>query len=213
MLVDGAQSVPHQPTDVQAAGADFLAFSGHKLYGPSGVGVLYARRELLEAMDPFLMGGHMIERVELERSTWAAPPAKFEAGTLPIAQAIALGTAVDYVQAIGMEAIRAHERQLLLRATQRLAAIPGLTLYGPSPDHKGAIVSFTVQGAHPEDLAQLLDRRGVFVRHGHHCTMPLHECLGVSATVRASFAAYNTFEEVDALAAAVEFALRKLGRA
>jgi cysteine desulfurase/selenocysteine lyase len=210
VLMDGAQSVPHQPTDVQSLGVDFLAFSGHKLYGPSGVGVLYGRRELLEEMDPFLGGGHMIDQVTLDGSTWAPPPAKFEAGTLPIVQAIALGAAVDYVTQIGFGALQAHEQQLLQYAHARLEEVPGLKIHGPAPEHKGAIMSFTIDGAHPEDLAQLLDRRGVFVRHGHHCTMPLHSLLGVAATVRASCALYNTLAEIDALVDALHFARGKL---
>lgn len=208
--VDGAQSVPHAAPHVTDDGIDFLAFSSHKIYGPSGVGVLYGRWDLLTEMDPFLMGGHMIDSVSLERSTWALPPARFEAGTMPIAQAIAMATAIDYVQQLGLDAIQVHERQLLEYAHQRLSAIPGFRIHGPAPEHKGAIVSFSIAGAHPEDLAQLLDRRGVFVRHGHHCTMPLHEWLGVPATVRASFGLYNTREEIDALAEAVEFARHKL---
>lgn len=209
-VVDGAQSVPHMPTDVQADGIDFLAFSGHKLFGPSGIGVLYGRRQLLEQMDPFLSGGHMIERVYKDHSTWAPLPAKFEAGTIPIAQAIALGTAVDFVQGIGFDAIHRHEQSLLDYAHGQLLEIPGLTIYGPSTEHKGSIVSFTIEDAHPEDLAQLLDRRGVFVRHGHHCTMLLHDLLGVPATVRASFALYNTREEIDVLVEAIHFARKKL---
>lgn len=210
LVVDGAQSVPHGETDVAAQGVDFLAFSGHKLYGPSGVGVLYGRRERLEEMDPFVFGGHMIERVGLDGSTWAHLPAKFEAGTIPIAQAIALKTAIDYVDGIGFDAIHAHERGLLELAVEQLNALPGMRIYGPGPDQKGAIVSFTIARAHPEDLAQLLDRRGVFVRHGHHCTMPLHEHLGVSASVRASFGLYNTREDVLALADGLRFSLEKL---
>jgi cysteine desulfurase/selenocysteine lyase len=208
--VDGAQSVPHQLTNLTQLGVDFLAFSGHKLFGPSGIGVLYGRQELLEAMDPFLMGGHMVDRVYLDRTTWAPPPAKFEAGTIPIVQGVALGTAIDYVNGLGFDLVRQHEQELLTLAHRRLSEIPGLTIYGPSTEHKGAIVSFTVEGAHPEDLAQLLDRRGVFVRHGHHCTMPLHDLLGVPATVRASFALYNTTAEVDALYEAIQFARQKL---
>jgi cysteine desulfurase/selenocysteine lyase len=209
-LVDGAQGVPHLVTDVRDLGVDFLVFSGHKLFGPSGIGVLYGRLELLEAMSPFLYGGHMIEQVTTEASTWATSPAKFEAGTIPIAQAIALGAAVDYVTSVGFEAIEMHERQLLNYAHRRMMEIPGMQIYGPPPTAKGAIISFTVDGAHPEDLAQLLDRRGVFVRHGHHCTMPLHQRLGVPATVRASFAFYNTLAEVDALCDGIQFAREKL---
>jgi cysteine desulfurase/selenocysteine lyase len=161
-------------------------------------------------MDPFLAGGHMIDRVYRDHSTWADLPAKFEAGTLPIAQAIALGAAVDYVTNIGFDAICNHEDGLLRYAHERLQSIPGLKIYGPAPEHKGSIVSFTAEGAHPEDLAQLLDRKGVFVRHGHHCTMPLHEMLCVANTVRASFGLYNTRGEVDALADAIHFARQKL---
>lgn len=210
VVVDGAQSVPRLPTDVQDLEVDFLCFSGHKLYGPSGIGILYGRREMLEAMDPFLYGGHMIERVYRDRSTWAPIPAKFEAGTMPIVQAIGLGAAIEYLQRIGMPQIHHHEQTLTEAATRRLSEIPGLRIYGPASPHKGAIMSFTVDGAHPEDLAQLLDRRGVFVRHGHHCTMPLHDLLGVPATVRASFGCYNTLDEVDALVDAIEFAREKL---
>lgn len=209
VLVDAAQSVPHLPTNVQDPAIDFLAFSGHKLFGPTGVGVLYARRGLLDSMDPFLGGGGMIDEVHLESSTWADPPAKFEAGTLPIAQAIALGAAVDYVQAIGFEAIRAYEEQLLRRAHQRLSEIPGLTLYGPPTKHKGAIIGFTVDGIHPHDLAQLLDQKGVAVRAGHHCTMPLHEKLNVAATARASFSIYNTEAEIDTLVEAIHYARKR----
>lgn len=210
IVVDGAQSVPHLMTDVADADIDFLAFSGHKLYGPSGVGILYGKQELLAETDPLLFGGHMIDRVYREHSTWAASPAKFEAGTGPIAQAIALGTAIDYVAGIGFDAMHAHEQQLAAYAHQRLNELRGLKIYGPSLEHKGAIFSFTIDGAHPEDLAQLLDRRGVFVRHGHHCTMPLHDLLGVSATVRASFGVYNTLADVDALIDALQFALGRL---
>jgi cysteine desulfurase/selenocysteine lyase len=210
VVVDAAQSVPHLPTNVRDPQIDFLAFSGHKLYGPSGVGVLYGRRELLEAMDPFLCGGHMIEQVHRDRSTWAQLPAKFEAGTLPIAQAIALGPAVDYVQSLGFEAIHAHEHALLSRAHAKLGEIPGLRIFGPAPGHKGSIVSFAIEGVHPQDLSMLVDMKGVAVRYGHHCTMPLHEHLGVAATTRASFAIYNTEAEVDALVDAIHFARKKL---
>ncbi|MEX0818193.1 MAG: SufS family cysteine desulfurase, partial [Pirellulaceae bacterium] len=210
LVVDGAQSVPHLVTDVAEMDIDFLAFSAHKLYGPSGVGVLYGKQELLAETDPLLYGGHMIDRVYRDHSTWAPAPAKFEAGTAPIAQAIALGTAIDYVTGIGFEAMHAHEQQLAEYAHKRLNEVPGMHIYGPSAAHKGAIFSFTIDGAHPEDLAQLLDRRGVFVRHGHHCTMPLHDLLGVSATIRASFGIYNTLADVDALFDALQFALGRL---
>jgi cysteine desulfurase/selenocysteine lyase len=210
VFVDGAQSVPHDATDVVSSGIDFLAFSGHKLYGPNGVGILYGRRELLEPMDPFIMGGHMISRVDCHATSWAELPAKFEGGTLPIAQAIALGAAVDYVTTVGSAAVHAHENSLVRKAFERLSEIPGLRIHGPAAEHRGAIISFTIDKAHPEDLAQLLDRRGVFVRHGHHCTMPLHESLGVPATVRASFGMYTTPAEIDALADGIHFALQKL---
>lgn len=210
LLVDGAQSVPHGPTDVRSSQIDFLAFSGHKLYGPSGIGILYGRRLLLEAMDPFLTGGHMIDRVFRDHATWADPPARFEAGTLPIAQAVALGTAVDYVTGLGFEAIREQEDHLLRTAWTRLQEVPGVHVYGPGLQHRGCILSFTMEGAHPEDLAHLLDRRGVFVRHGHHCCMPLHEKLGTGATLRASFAFYNNDADVEALVDGLHFARRKL---
>lgn len=210
VLVDAAQSVPHLPVNVTEDQIDFLVFSGHKAYGPSGVGVLYGRRELLDAMDPFLCGGHMIERVELESSTWAPLPAKFEAGTPAIAQAIALGTALDYLSELTLCPIHKHEQTLLRHAHERLTEIPGLTIYGPAPSEKGAIVSFTIAGAAAGDLAQLLDLKGVFVRHGHHCTMPLHDRLGVPATVRASFGLYNTLADVDRLVEGLQFALREL---
>jgi cysteine desulfurase/selenocysteine lyase len=213
LLVDGAQSVPHMPVDVVGEGIDFFAFSGHKLYGPSGVGVLYGRRELLEAMDPFLCGGHMIERVEREHSTWAPIPAKFEAGTPAIAQAIALGAAIDYVQELGLCPIHTHEQSVLRYAHERLATVQGLKIYGPPPSEKGAIVSFTVDGTSAEDLAQLLGIRGVFVRHGHHCTMPLHARLGVPATVRASFGMYSTRGDVDALVDGLIWSIEQLGAA
>jgi cysteine desulfurase/selenocysteine lyase len=212
IMVDGAQSIPHLKVNVAESDIDFLAFSGHKIFGPSGVGVLYGRLDLLAEMNPFLGGGHMIDRVFKTHSTWSEPPAKFEAGTLPIVQAIGLGTAIDYVSRIGLDRIHTYEADLLAYAHQRLNEIPGLTIYGPRVDQKGAICSFTIQKAHPEDLANLLDMRGVFVRHGHHCAMPLHDILGVSATVRASFSIYNTKDEVDLLVAAIHAAIEKLKR-
>lgn len=212
VLVDGAQSVPHMPVNVLQEGVDFLAFSGHKLYGPTGVGVLYGRRDLLDAMDPFLCGGHMIERVTQDGFECAQLPAKFEAGTPPIAQAIALGTAVEYVMKHGMCTIHTHEQTLLRYATQRLQEVPGLKLYGPSTAHKGAILSFTLDGAGAQDVAQLLDLKGVCVRHGHHCTMPLHHWLCVSATVRASLAMYSTTDDVDTLVDALQFVREKTAR-
>jgi cysteine desulfurase/selenocysteine lyase len=206
ILVDGAQSVPHLPTNVTAPEIDFLAFSGHKLYGPTGIGVLYGKRAVLEAMDPFLCGGNMIRRVRKESSDFAELPAKFEAGTLPIAEAIGLGAAIDYVQSLELAALGAYEHSLTERAYAQLSQIKGLKIVGPGPEHRGALISFTVDGVHPHDMAELLDRRGVAVRAGHHCTMPLHEWLKVTATTRASFAFYNTAGEVDALCEAIEYA-------
>lgn len=210
LVVDGAQSVPHAPTDVLDDEVDFLIFSGHKLYGPTGVGVIYGQEDRLQEIEPIIFGGHMIRHVSVEKSEWADAPARLEAGTLPIVQAIALGAAVDWVNGVGLEAMHDHEQSLLEEATRRLMEVPGMTIYGPSVEHKGAIISFRIDGLHPEDLAAMLDRRGVFTRHGHHCTMPLHESLGVSATTRASFAAYNSMDDVEALLDAIEFARKKL---
>jgi len=209
-MVDAAQSVPHASINVQEIGADFLAFSGHKIFGPTGIGVLYGREDLLDQMNPFLGGGHMIERVWKDHSTWAPLPAKFEAGTIPITPAIALGTAIDYVTELGFDAIHAHEQALAQKAWHKLNEIPGIKIHGPDLEKRGAIFSFTMDGAHPEDIAQLLNRKGVFVRHGHHCTMPLHDLLNLKATVRASFAVYNTLEEVDALIDGLHFTRQKL---
>lgn len=198
-LVDGAQSVPHMPVDVQALDADFFAFSGHKMCGPTGIGVLYGKRALLEAMPPWMGGGDMIAQVTLERSTWNELPYKFEAGTPAIAQAIGLGYAVDYLSALGMQNVHTYAQQLTAYALERLEEVPGVKVYGPPAEQKGAVASFTVDGIHAHDVAQLLDAEGVAVRAGHHCAMPLHQALGVSATARASFYLYSTFGEVDAL--------------
>ena len=203
ICVDGAQSVPHDRTDVQSSGIDFLAFSGHKLYGPTGVGVLFARKQLLEAMDPFLAGGHMIREVFEQSSTWADPPAKFEAGTCPFVEAVALGTAIDYVQMLGLDRIAEYEHQLSVYAHQRLSNVRGLRILGPGVEHKGAIFSFVVEGIHSHDLSDLLDRAGVAIRAGHHCTMPLHELLSLTSSARASLAFYNTRAEIDSLIEAV----------
>lgn len=211
ICVDGAQSVPHMPTNVRSPQIDFLAFSGHKLYGPTGIGVLYARRQLLEAMDPFLAGGHMIREVMLDSSTWADPPAKFEAGTCAFIEVVGLGAAIDYVRKVGLTGIGRYEHTLSVRAHEKLSQLPGVKIHGPSVEHKGAILSFTVDGVHPHDLSDLLDHRGVAIRAGHHCTMPLHELLNLTATARASLAFYNTVEEVDALVEAVQGA-RKVFR-
>jgi cysteine desulfurase / selenocysteine lyase len=204
VLIDGAQSVPHQKTDVIELDYDFLAFSGHKMLGPSGIGVLYGKRELLEAMPPFLGGGGMIRQVELDRFTPGDLPHKFEAGTPPIVSAIALGTAIDYLNAIGMDAIHRHDLRLTQRAHEVLSTIKGVQIIGPAPEHKGGLVSFVLDRIHAHDVAQLLDRHGIAIRAGHHCTMPLHKRYGVPATARASFYFYNTLAEIDKLGEALE---------
>jgi cysteine desulfurase/selenocysteine lyase len=212
VLVDAAQSVPHMSVDAQALGADFLGFTAHKLCGPTGIGVLWGRRELLDEMPPFLGGGEMIETVRMERSTFAPPPHKFEAGTMPIAQAVGLGTAIDYVSEIGLDAIHAHEQGLLAHALTELTAIEGLRILGPAePVDRGTAISFEIDGVHPHDISQVLDERGVAVRAGHHCAWPLHRALGVQASTRASFYLYNTREEVTALAEGIRHAQRFFG--
>jgi cysteine desulfurase/selenocysteine lyase len=203
VLVDAAQSVPHQAVDVQALGADFLAFSGHKMLGPSGVGVLYGRRALLEAMPPFMGGGSMIRRVGLDDFEPADLPAKFEAGTPPIVPAIGLGAAIDYLQQVGLPQIHAHEQRLCRLAHEVLQAVGGVRFLGPAPEHKAGIVSFTCN-VHPHDVAQLLDKRGIAVRAGHHCAMPLHKRLGINASTRASFYFYNTVAEIERLGTALD---------
>jgi cysteine desulfurase / selenocysteine lyase len=212
VLVDAAQSVPHLATDVQALDCDFLAFSAHKMLGPSGVGILYGKRELLEAMPPFLGGGSMIRRVRLDGFEPADLPAKFEAGTPPIVPAIGLGAAIDYLNAVGLKTVHEHERRLTIEAHRRLEAIGGVRFLGPSPEQKAGIVSFTHPSIHAHDIAQLLDREGVAVRAGHHCTMPLHKRLGVTASARASFYFYNTLEEIETFARALEESLRLFRR-
>jgi len=202
-LVDGAQAVPHMPVDVQALDCDFLAFSGHKMVGPTGIGILYGKRDLLEAMPPWMGGGDMISRVTLDGSTWNDLPYKFEAGTPSIAEAIGLGCAVDYLSSLGMDKIQAHEHVITGYALERLSEVPGLTVYGPNADKKGAVAAFSFAGIHPHDLAQLLDAEGVAIRAGHHCAQPLHDRLSVPATARASFYLYNTPAEVDALVEAL----------
>ena len=202
VVVDGAQAVPQIPVDLAALGADFYGWTGHKAYGPTGIGVLHGRAELLAAMPPFLTGGHMIASVSLEETRWAQSPAKFEAGTSNIAEAIGLGAAVDFLQAIGMEQVRDHERALVSYAIERLSAVPGVTLHGPlDASERGALVSFALDAIHPHDVAEILGRQGVCVRAGHHCAQPLMRRLGVGATSRASFAVHNTHEDVDALVA------------
>ncbi|HKR71442.1 MAG TPA: cysteine desulfurase [Streptosporangiaceae bacterium] len=201
VLVDAAQSVPHGLMDVSEIGADFVGFTGHKMCGPTGIGVLWARRELLDAMPPFLGGGEMIESVWMDRSTYAPPPHKFEAGTMPIAEAVGLGAAVDYLGDLDLAAVRAHEQNMVERALHALGEIDGLRILGPAePVDRGAAISFTLDEIHPHDVSQVLDDRGVAVRAGHHCAWPLHRALGVQSSTRASFYLYNTLDEVDALA-------------
>jgi len=202
VLIDGAQGVPHLPVDVQALGCDFYAFSGHKMLGPMGSGALWARRELLEEMPPFLSGGDMIREVHLRRSEFNDIPYKFEAGTPSVGDAIGLGVAAEYLAGIGMDAVREHERDLVTYALDVLPReVPGIELYGPlDPDLRGGVVPFNLPGIHPHDVAQVLDRAGIAVRAGHHCTMPLHERLDLAATARASFSVYTTRDDIDALA-------------
>ena len=207
VVADGAQGVAQRPTDVAALGADMLAFTGHKLGAPTGIGVLWGRYELLESLPPFLGGGEMIEVVRMQGSTYAAPPARFEAGTPPIMQAVGLGAAIDYLNGLGMADVQAHEQALTDLAIARLGAIDGLRLLGPlSDDDRGGAVSFTVDGVHPHDMMQLLDSRGVAVRGGHHCARPLHERLGIQSSTRASFGPYSTAAEIEQLVSAVTWA-------
>jgi cysteine desulfurase/selenocysteine lyase len=198
VLVDGSQAVVHARVDVRELDADFYAFTGHKLYGPTGIGVLYGKAELLEKMPPYQGGGEMISHVTFDKTTFKEPPQRFEAGTPPIVEAIGLGAAIDYVGALGMDAIAAHERDLLAYATERVSEIPGLSIQGRA-ENKCSILSFTMEDVHPHDIGTLVDRAGVAVRAGHHCAHPLMERFGVTATARASFAMYNTRQEVDAL--------------
>lgn len=202
-LVDAAQSVPHMHVDVQALGADFLVFSSHKMCGPTGVGVLYGRKDLLESMPPYMGGGDMIKRVQLRSFVPNEIPHKFEAGTPSIAEAVGLGAAVDYLEGLGMEAIHSHEVQVVSYAMERLEEIPGVRIVGPGPQKRGGVTSFTIQDIHPHDISQILDSQGIAIRAGHHCAMPLHEKLHLPATARASFYLYNTMEEVDRLANAI----------
>ena len=199
VMVDAAQSVPHLPVDVQTLGADFLAFSAHKMCGPTGIGVLWARQALLEAMPPFMGGGDMIRRVYLHEFKANELPYKFEAGTPAIAEAVGLGAAVDYLSGLGMPAIHAHEMALISYALERLEEVPGVKVYGPRAERRGGVAAFTFEGVHPHDVAQVLDRDGIAVRAGHHCAMPLHDRFDLPATSRASFYLYNVPEEVDRL--------------
>ena len=200
ILVDGSQAVPQLPFDVSDVGADFYVWTGHKALGPTGIGVLHARRELLESMRPFIAGGDMISRVGFESSTWNELPWKFEAGTSAVAEGIGLGAAVDYLSALGMEAVRAHEKELTAYALERLPEVPGLRIFGPpDPERRGGVVSFAMEGIHPHDIAELCDREAVCIRAGHHCAQPLMRSMGVPATARASFHVYNSREDVDRL--------------
>ena len=211
MVLDAAQAAPHRSIDVQALGCDFLALSSHKMCGPSGSGALWGRRELLEEMSPFNLGGEMIRSVSLEKTTWNELPYKFEAGTPAIAEAVGLGAAIDYVSEIGLDAIEEHEHALLEHALGRLGELPWVEVYGPPPERRAGIVSFTVEGVHPHDVAQVLDWEGVAVRAGHHCTQPLMAKLGVSATTRASFYLYSIPEEVDRLVEGLHKVKKSLG--
>jgi cysteine desulfurase/selenocysteine lyase len=211
MVVDAAQAAPHKAIDVQALGCDFLAFSSHKMCGPTSVGALWGRRELLEAMEPFNLGGHMIRAVRFEETTWGEVPAKFEAGTQPIAEAFGFGAAVDYLSAIGLDAIEQHEHELAAYALDRLGELPGVTVYGPPADRRAGIVSFNVEGIHPHDVAQVLDLEGVAIRAGHHCCQPLMQKLGVAATNRASFYLYTLPDEIDRLIEGVHKAKKVFG--
>ena len=210
VLVDGCQGAVHMEVDVQAMDCDFYVFSGHKLYGPSGIGALYGKAELLEAMPPYQGGGEMISRVTFEKTTYADIPARFEAGTPAIADAIGLQAAIDYVTGLGLDRIAAHEHELLVRATERLGEIDGLTFYGQAKD-KASIVSFLIDGCHPHDAGTVFDHEGVSVRAGHHCAQPVMDRFDVSGTVRASFGLYNTLDEIEALARAVEKAKEMFG--
>lgn len=202
-MVDAAQSVPHMAVDVQALDCDFLAFSSHKMCGPTGIGVLYGKRELLETMPPFMGGGDMIRRVTFDGFMPNELPWKFEAGTPRIAEAIGLGAAVDYLSSLDMEAVHAHEQAVTGYALESLSEVPGLTLLGPPGDHRGGLAAFTVEGLHPHDIAEVLDKDGIAIRAGHHCAMPLHHRLGINASARASFYVHTTFEEVDKLTQAL----------
>ena len=208
VLVDGAQSTPHQPVDVRALGCDFYAFSGHKMLGPTGAGILYGRRELLEAMDPFMAGGDMIRTVRIEGTTYHDLPWKFEAGTQAIAEVIGLGAAVDYLEGLGMDAVRAHELEITEYAYEAMSEVDGLTVYGPPPSRRAGVISFSLDGIHPHDLATIADRDQVCLRAGHHCAMPLMTRLGLAATARASFYVYTLKSDVDRLVSSIKEAQR-----
>ncbi len=211
-LIDGAQAVPHMPVDASAIGADFYAWTGHKALGPTGIGVLHGRAEILEEMEPFLTGGDMIASVSFEGATWNELPYKFEAGTPPIAEAVGLGAAVDYLQELGMERVRDHERELTAYMMDRLAEVPGLRVVGPpEAERRGGLASFTIEGMHAHDIAELASREGVCVRAGHHCAQPLMRCLGVSATARASVGVYNEKQDIDTLVDSLIAGLKVFG--
>ena len=211
-LVDASQAVPQMPVNVRELDPDFYVWTGHKALGPTGIGVLHGRRDLLKEMRPFLGGGHMISRVERDHSTWNELPWKFEAGTSPIAEGVGLGAAVDYLSALGMDAVRAHERDLTAYALERLPEVEGIRLFGPpDPDRRGGVVSFALEGMHPHDVAELCDRDAVCVRAGHHCAQPLMRLMGVAATTRASFHVYNSREDVDSLVEALTGARKVFG--
>lgn len=211
-VLDACQSVPHMPVNFHTLDVDFAAFSGHKMLGPNGVGVLYGRSSLLDTLPPFLTGGSMIETVTMEKTTYAPPPQRFEAGTQMTSQVVGLGAAVAYLEKTGMEAVAAHEHELTAYALEQLQQIDGVRIIGPTTsDHRGSAVSFVVDGIHPHDLGQVLDDQGVCIRVGHHCAWPIHRCLGVQATARASFYLYNTLEEVDALVTGVHRAQEFFG--
>lgn len=209
-LIDAAQWVPHEPTDVRKWNADFVAFGAHKMLGPSGIGVLWGKQELLEAMPPFLGGGSMIDRVTVDGFTPGELPAKFEAGTPPIVEAIGLGAAIDYLNRIDMESVRQHEHELVSLAWKKLSAIEGLKIYGPPPTQRTGLLSFTIAGVSPQDIAILIDQQGFAIRAGHHCTMPLHEFLGIRASCRASFYLYNTLAEVERFSDALNKVVTRL---
>jgi len=211
VLMDGAQSVPHFKVDVQDLDVDFLAFSGHKMCGPTGIGVLYGKREILEEMPPFQGGGDMIKKVELRSFKPNEVPYKFEAGTQPIAEAVGLGAAIDYLAHIGLEKIGEFEHQIIAYALDRLTEFPGLKVFGPPASEKGAVASFSLGEIHPHDVAQILDSEGIAVRAGHHCAMPLHDRFKLPATTRASFYIYNTLDEVDKLIKGLEKVIKVLG--
>jgi cysteine desulfurase/selenocysteine lyase len=211
-LIDGAQAVPHMPVDVGSIDADFYAWTGHKALGPTGIGVLHGRREMLEEMDPFLTGGDMISSVDFQSATWNELPWKFEAGTPMVAEAVGLGAAVDYLSKLGMDRVRTHEQSLTAYMLESLARVPGLGVVGPpEADARGGLASFTIEGIHPHDVAELADRGGVCIRAGHHCAQPLMRCLGIGATARASVGVYNELSDIDALVAALLAGLEVFG--